>query len=389
MSPPLIIDVNALDDPRDAIHRAVQGIAEGRIVILPTETSYCFAASALNPVVVKKVSELVSAQEAAVLALKSSSEALDYCPELSTLANRLTRRCWPGPLHLRMHYCLKHSLLSRIPPAVRELAFPENSVQLTVSVNGIVNSVLRLHPGPILLWPATLNGGAQPVVAGEVLQNFGNQIDLVIDEGRCRFGQPASVVEVEGERLQLIHAGVISEKALSRFSGYMITVVCTGNTCRSPMGEMLLKKRIAERLECTVDELEQRGVTIVSAGIAAMSGGMAAENAVEVMREHGLDLTTHESQPLSDRMVRYSDLLLTMTRGHREAILAQWPEAKDRTFTIARERGDVADPIGGPLELYKRCAHQIDALVQDWVSELPLPNKPPESDTSSAGESYT
>jgi protein-tyrosine phosphatase len=386
MPAPLVIDLSSLDDPRDAVHRAVQGIAEGRLVVLPTETSYCFAANALHEGAVHKVSELCGDEPRGVIALRSVSESLDYCPTFTPLALRLTRRCWPGPLFLRVPHVGPASLAARLPDHVVKRAFPSGCVQLTVSVNPIVQGVLRLHPGPLLLWPAAKVGDALPVLAAEVTRSFGSQVDLVLDEGRCRFGQPASVVEVAGDRFRLVSAGVISERTLSRFSGYMITVVCTGNTCRSPMAELLFKKRLAERLHCTVDELEERGVTVVSAGLAAMTGGAAAENAIEVMREHGLDLSAHESQPLSDRMVRYSDLLLTMTRGHRDAILNQWPDARDRTFTIARDRGDVSDPIGGPLELYKRCARQIDALVQEWVQDVPLPPPPENLGTEISGE---
>jgi protein-tyrosine phosphatase len=116
--------------------------------------------------------------------------------------------------------------------------------------------------------------------------------------------------------------------------------------------------------------LEDRGVTVASAGIAAMSGGHATPEAVQVMESKGLDLSQHESQPLSDRLVRYADVILTMTRSHREGLLAQWPEAAGRAFVLSRDHKDIADPIGGPPEMYRRCADQIDAILESWVNEL-------------------
>jgi protein-tyrosine phosphatase len=136
------------------------------------------------------------------------------------------------------------------------------------------------------------------------------------------------------------------------------------------MAEALMRRRVAERLGCDASELEDSGVMIISAGIAAMAGGRASPEAVEAMGAMGLDLTRHESQPLSDRLVRFADLVLTMTRGHREAILAQWPHAAPRTALLCRDHCDVSDPIGGPLEMYRRCAEQIDGQIEQWMGEI-------------------
>jgi protein-tyrosine phosphatase len=88
------------------------------------------------------------------------------------------------------------------------------------------------------------------------------------------------------------------------------------------------------------------------------------------MAERGWDLRSHESQPLTDRLVRFADLILTMTRGHREAILAQWPHAAVRTHLLGESFGDVVDPIGGAAEVYRQCATQIDRFVQQWLDRL-------------------
>jgi protein-tyrosine-phosphatase len=110
----------------------------------------------------------------------------------------------------------------------------------------------------------------------------------------------------------------------------------------------------------------------MSAGISASPGSRSAAEAAETMKARGLDLSQHESQPLSDRIVRFADVIITMTRGHRQAILDTWPDAEPRVHLISRGRGDVADPIGGPLDLYRRCAEQLDAYLEAWVEQMPL-----------------
>ena len=94
------------------------------------------------------------------------------------------------------------------------------------------------------------------------------------------------------------------------------------------------------------------------------------------MSARGLDLTYHESQPLSERLVRFADLILTMTRGHREAIVTQWPDAAPRTKLLCLDRSDVADPIGGSPDLYRRCADQIDQQLALWIPEIDLRSIP-------------
>jgi protein-tyrosine phosphatase len=375
VAPHNIIDLSgAGEDPRDAVHRAVQGVAEGRLVVVPTETVYCLAASGLNGESTQRIVDLRgSACEMPIVAVKSADDALDYVPELPPLAQRLARRCWPGPLTLRLADDHRYSVIGQLPESVRRAIVNQGQVQLNVPLNPIVASMLRLLPGPLILWPACQPGKPEPVTAREALEQFGPTVDLVVDDGRTRFAQPSSIVEVIDGNVRLVRGGVISEATLRRFASFMVVIVCTGNTCRSPMAELLLKKRLSDELRCGIAELEDRGVLVLSAGIAAMSGGRAAEEAVVTMKQRGLELGGHETQPLSDRIVRYADLILTMTRGHRDAILAQWPEARDRTFTVGGERGDVSDPIGGPPELYRRCAEQIDGLLADWVPRLDLP----------------
>ena len=97
--PPVVVDVRAAEDLRDVVHRAVQAVAEGKLVVFPTETVYGLAAQALQPEAVRRLSEVKGREEGhpLTLAIKSAEEARDYAPDMSLLAFRLARRCWPGP----------------------------------------------------------------------------------------------------------------------------------------------------------------------------------------------------------------------------------------------------------------------------------------------------
>jgi protein arginine phosphatase len=265
------------------------------------------------------------------------------------------------------------SVVQRLPELVRDVVARDGQIRLRVPAHEMVLSILRLLAGPLVMIGARRTDGADSITGHDVVQSLGRDVDLVLDEGRSKFAQRSSIVRVDESGFEVLRPGVFSEANLRRLASWMAVLVCTGNTCRSPMAEGLLRKRLADRLGVPVNQLEDQGVVVASAGISAAPGGHAAEEAISVMRERKLDISAHESQPLLDRTVRFADLILTMTRSHRDAILTHWPEAEPRTHVLSRGRGDVADPIGGPIELYRRCAEQIDEYLATWVDELKLP----------------
>src|SRR4051812_376349 len=371
---PQVLDVTAASDPRDAVHRVVQALVEGKVVALPTETVYIAAASGLAERAVQRLLALRGGKldGPATLAVRSTEEVLDYVPQIPRVGQRLARRCWPGPVTLQLADAQPDSAVYRLPPKVREIVVPSSEIRVRVPAHELVLSALRLLAGPVVMIGARRTDDAPAVTAQDVVSRLGGLVDVVLDDGRCKFAQPSSIVRVDDQGFEVVRPGVFSEANLKRLASFMIVLVCTGNTCRSPMAEAMLKKRIADRVKCGVPELDDRGIVVMSAGLSAPPGSRAAAEAIQTMRDRQLDLSQHESQPLSERIVRFADVILAMTRGHREAILEAWPEAEPRVHLISRGRGDVPDPIGGPQELYRRCAEQLDGFLQEWVEELPL-----------------
>lgn len=361
-----VVELRQADDRRDVIHRACQHLMEGKLIALPTETLYVAAASAANPLGVERLQSLAGGRRC-VLLVKSLEEARDYVTEMPHVARKLAKRCWPGPLTMLFPRSLVNGLFRSLPPATQQaVQDAEQHVAFRVAGQDVLTEVQFLSPAPLVITPET--PGLR--TAAEALGTFGEHVDLVIDDGPCRYGEPATVARIAEGLWHVLEPGVVSERAISRLACEVYLFVCTGNTCRSPMAESLFRRRLADRLGCREDELVDRGHLVVSAGLSAAVGAPASPESVELMEDEGIDLTTHESQPLTDRLLNHVDHVYTMTREHRAAILSKRADLEQTVQLLSADRSDISDPIGGGRSEYEACKQEIEQAVNVVLNRL-------------------
>ena len=136
-----------------------------------------------------------------------------------------------------------------------------------------------------------------------------------------------------------------------------ILVVCTGNTCRSPMGEAWLNHL-----------LKQKGYEdywVDSCGVYAAIGMGASGGAVRRMEQEGIDLSRHQSKPITEEMIDKAHLIFCMSPEHEHVILQTRPDAAEKIIVL-----NVSDPIGYSDQVYDECFQNIAAGINEHIGQL-------------------
>lgn len=139
-----------------------------------------------------------------------------------------------------------------------------------------------------------------------------------------------------------------------------ILFVCTGNTCRSPLAEYLLKHKAGDTL------------SVRSAGVTAWPGVPMSSGSAYVLHKKGIN-HEHMSQSVSPDLLEWADLILTMTVAHKEMLNISHPGAADKVYVLkdyTSTGGDISDPVGGPQEEYDQVAAELEACINDLLKKI-------------------
>lgn len=146
-----------------------------------------------------------------------------------------------------------------------------------------------------------------------------------------------------------------------------ILFLCTGDTCRGPMAQGYMKEALLQK--------EMKGFDIRTAGVMTIAGLIPTQEAVQVMKNAGVDITGHRSTPLTPELVRKADLILGMSPFHVQFALRLSEDARGKTYLLKEfaqsdmKNYQITDPMGATLEVYKRVYREMKMAIDRMIEQ--------------------
>lgn len=138
-----------------------------------------------------------------------------------------------------------------------------------------------------------------------------------------------------------------------------ILVVCTGNICRSPTGEYLLKKELGSDFN------------VMSAGIGALVDNPAHEIAQKIAMQHGIDMSSHRARQINLDILKWADLILVMENGQKMELIRRYPWLEGKVFRYGESHQvDIPDPYRRPENAFVLAWNFISKLTPYWVEKI-------------------
>ncbi|HEB83640.1 MAG TPA: threonylcarbamoyl-AMP synthase, partial [Bacteroidetes bacterium] len=324
------------DAPAWLVRELVKRLERGEVLLLPTDTVYGLHASARNRTAVQRIRRIKGIEADRPLTVLAGT-AVDIgrwvvLPEGQD--RRLVVGSWPGAVTWVL------PAREEVPESLRG---PDDTLGIRIPDHALLRMVCAGLDDLIVSSSANLHGEPPPATEEEVDQRILAEVDGAVFEETPLPGKPSEVKRWTPAGPDVLRTRISTSPPKDH--PVHILIVCSGNTCRSPMAEAALREHL--------NKLAPGRFLVRSAGTLAQRGMHATLQAVEAMREHGLDLGEHRSRPVTESLMEWADIVLAMTTDHLGELHELYPQHSEKVYLLSaypeeqfEGRFGVEDPIG-------------------------------------------
>ena len=146
-----------------------------------------------------------------------------------------------------------------------------------------------------------------------------------------------------------------------------IMFICTGNICRSAMAHVMLEDKAKK---------QNKDIQVYSCGVFAQNGDKSTKEAIEVMKEYGINLENHRATNIRNSDIEQMDIILCATTAHKNNVINIYPNLEEKIFTMKeyveypKNDLDIKDPWGFDINTYRRCAKEIEDCIEKMMLQL-------------------
>jgi len=354
------IDYNNPD--KSILKKAAAVIKSGGLVVYPTDTLYGFGVNIFNDEAMDrlfKIKQRHTGKPISIL-LNDIKQAEKLIGNLSLDELKAAKLFFPGKITL----LFERKIDNKVPRLnhLKKIGFRIPDSKLTQLLVDYVGS-------PISTTSANISTKDNVKDIEELISSFGDTLDLILDAGPVKDTKGSSVLDMTTEPPTLLRKGEIPRKEIVKKLGYdistnysrkfVITFVCSGNICRSPMAAGILKKLLARTKFKDVVEVN-------SAGTLKLPESMAHVHAARVSQTNGIDIDNHLSRHIQGRIIREANIIFALALDHTKYLKSHFPEFKNKVVLLKQWKKmqhltnpSVADPIGHEIDTFEETFKEI------------------------------